>query len=196
MKTFTDIVAEHNQVLGDSMASFEKNFDPALDICLHCLQNQGKVLICGNGGSAADAQHFAAELVGRFEKERSPWPAVALCVDTSIITALANDYGFEQVFARQVQALGRAGDVLVALSTSGNSPNVIRAAETARKTGIKVIAMTGEGGGALADLADVLFAVPSRRTARIQEVHEICLHGLAQAIENGLTNSPAKRKQP
>ncbi|MBS0012572.1 MAG: SIS domain-containing protein, partial [Desulfobacterales bacterium] len=95
MTTFADIVAEHNQVLGDSMASFEKHFDPALAVCIHCLQNQGKLLICGNGGSAADAQHFAAELVGRYEKERSPWPAVALCVDTSIITALANDYGFE-----------------------------------------------------------------------------------------------------
>lgn len=194
MTTFSDMVAEHNQVLGDSLASFEKNFDPALAVCIHCLQNQGKLMICGNGGSAADAQHFAAELVGRYEKERSPWPAVALCVDTSIITALGNDYGFEQVFARQVKALGRAGDVLVALSTSGNSPNVVRAAEAAREMAIKVIAMTGEGGGALAELADVLFAVPSRRTARIQEVHEICLHGLAQAIETGLTNARAERK--
>lgn len=194
MTTFSDIVAEHNQVLGDSLASFEKNFDPALAVCIHCLQNQGKLMICGNGGSAADAQHFAAELVGRYEKERSPWPAVALCVDTSIITALGNDYGFEQVFARQVKALGRAGDVLVALSTSGNSPNVVRAAKAALEIGIKVIAMTGEGGGALAELADVLFAVPSRRTARIQEVHEICLHALAQAIETGLTNATAERK--
>lgn len=190
-----DIVSEHNQVLGDSLASFEKNFDTALDVCIHCLQNQGKLMICGNGGSAADAQHFAAELVGRYEKERSPWPAVALCVDTSIITALGNDYGFEQVFARQVKALGRAGDVLVALSTSGNSTNVVRAAEAAREMAIKVIALTGEGGGALADLADILFAVPSRRTARIQEVHEICLHGLAQAIEIELTNAPCQERK-
>lgn len=183
MRKFKDIVQEHNQVLEAALEPFEQNFKPALDLCLSALQKGKKLLVCGNGGSAADAQHFAAELVGRYEKERKGWPALALSTDTSVITAIANDYGFEQIFARQIQALGHQGDVLIAISTSGHSPNVLQAASSAKQLGMKVIAITGEGGGQLGSLADVLFAVPSKHTARIQEVHEICLHALAETIE-------------
>ncbi len=151
------------------------------------LQQSGKVLVCGNGGSAADAQHFVAELVVRFEKERGPLAAVALCTDTSILTACANDYSFEEVFARQVGALGRAGDTLLAISTSGNSPNVLGAAHRAKSLGLKVLALTGEGGGALAPLADVLVAAPHKRTALIQQIHEVVLHFWCEEIDRRWT---------
>ena len=194
MRKFKDIVHEHNQVLETVLEPFEQNFKPARDLCLEALQKGKKLLICGNGGSAADGQHFAAELVGRYEKERKGWPALALSTDTSVITAIANDYGFEQIFARQVQALAHQGDVLIAISTSGNSPNVLQAADTARQHGMKVIAFTGEGGGRLGALVDVLFAVPSKHTARVQEIHEICLHALAETIETELSKQQKGRE--
>ncbi|MCF8035702.1 MAG: SIS domain-containing protein [Desulfobacteraceae bacterium] len=186
MRSFTQIVDEHNQVLSASVESLEQPFQTAANLCIRALENKGKLLICGNGGSASDAQHFAAELVGRFERERNGWPAIALTTDTSIITALGNDYGFEHCFSRQVAALGAAGDILIAMSTSGNSENILRATGAARELDMKVIGFTGQGGGALAPLVDALFAVPAKRTARIQEVHEICLHALAEAIEENL----------
>lgn len=130
-----------------------------------------QVLLCGNGGSAADAQHIAAELVGRYELHRRAWPSIALTTDTSALTALSNDFGYEEVFARQVQALGREGDVLIALSTSGTSVNVIKAAEAARKRGCGTIALTGGSGEPLASLCDITVSVPSQRTSRIQEAH-------------------------
>src|SRR5882672_4408756 len=130
-----------------------------------------KVLICGNGGSAADAQHIAAELVGRYEQERRAWPAIALTTDTSALTALSNDYGYEEVFSRQVQALATENDLLVAISTSGQSPNVIRAALKARELGCRVIALTGADGGQLASHCDLTLTVPSARTSRVQELH-------------------------
>ena len=186
MRSFAQIVDEHNQVLSAAVEPFEQHFQPAVHLCIQSLANNGKLLICGNGGSASDAQHFAAELVGRFEKERGAWPAIALTTDTSIITALGNDYGFEYCFSRQVAALGTKGDILIAMSTSGNSPNILRAAGAARDLDMKVIALTGQHGGALGPLADILFAVPAKRTARIQEIHEICLHALAENIEEEL----------
>lgn len=186
MRGLTDIVHEHKQVLEASLGIMEQSFQTARDICLGALRNGRKILICGNGGSAADAQHFAAELVGRYEKERKGWPVLALSTDTSIITAVANDYAFDQIFARQVQSMGHPGDVLIAISTSGNSPNVLQAADTAKQIGMKIIAFTGEGGGRLGGVSDVLFAIASKRTARIQEIHEICLHALAESIENHL----------
>lgn len=186
MKKFEDIVREHHQVLEAAMGAAEQAFTVAREICLSTLSNKGRLLVCGNGGSAADAQHFAAELVGRFVKERRAYSAVALSTDTSIITALANDYGIESIFSRQVEALGRPGDVLIAISTSGNSPNILQAALAAQKIDMKVIAMTGDGGGRLGPMADVVFAVPSTNTARIQEVHEIFLHGLAEMLESNL----------
>ena len=130
-----------------------------------------KILLCGNGGSAADAQHIAAELVGRYEQERRAFPAVALTTDTSALTAVSNDYGYEEVFARQVQALATAGDVLVAISTSGKSPNVVKAAEKARVIGCKTIALTGCSGEPLASHCDLAIVVPSNRTSRVQEAH-------------------------
>ena len=146
----------------------------------------GKVLTCGNGGSAADSQHFVAELVGRFRTERTALPAIALTADAATLTAVANDFGFEQLFSRQLQALARPGDVLVAISTSGNSANVVGAAATARRLGVTVIALTGAGGGRLAEFADILCAVPSSSVARIQEMHGLCVHSIVEVLDDTL----------
>jgi D-sedoheptulose 7-phosphate isomerase len=161
----------------------------AADVMTACLFADGRILACGNGGSAADAQHFAAEMVGRFERERPELPAIALTVDTSILTAVANDYAWDQVFAKQVRALGRKGDVLLAFSTSGNSGNVIAAIDAAREREMHVVALTGKGGGRIGGLlgdGDVHVCVPHDRTARIQEVHLTVLHCLCDAIDRTL----------
>ncbi len=161
----------------------------AAELLMSSLTADGKILICGNGGSAADAQHFATELTGRFEKERMPLAAVALTTDTSALTAIGNDYAFEQIFARQVSALGRPGDVLVAISTSGNSGNVLAAIEAAREQGMHVVALTGRDGGKIAGVlaeGDVLLNVPHRRTARIQEIHILLIHALCDHIDTAL----------
>ncbi len=158
----------------------------AVEMMVDCLVNNGKVLACGNGGSAADAQHFAAELVGRFELERQGLAAIALTTDTSILTAVANDYGFKTIFERQVRALGQAGDVLLAISTSGNSANVIEAIHAAHDNDLRVVALTGKGGGEIAELlrdTDVHLCVPADRTARIQEVHLLTVHCLCDGID-------------
>jgi D-sedoheptulose 7-phosphate isomerase len=150
------------------------------------LKSGGKALACGNGGSAADAQHFAAELVNRFEAERPPLAAVALTTDSSNLTSIANDYAWEQVFAKQLRALGRRGDVLLAISTSGNSKNVLEAVHAAHELGVRVIALTGNGGGKMAAMLkadDVHICVPHKQTARIQEVHLLALHCLCDAID-------------
>jgi len=157
-------------------------FEAAL-LITRCLRNGGKVLFFGNGGSAADAQHLAAELVGRFVRERAGLPAIALTTDSSILTAVGNDYGFEQVFARQIQALGRAGDVAVALSTSGNSANVLEGVKEARKRKLKTIGLTGKDGGALAQRADVAVTIPSTSTARIQECHIAIGHLFCELVD-------------
>lgn len=146
------------------------------------LARGGSVLVFGNGGSAADAQHFAAELVGRYEKERRAWPAIALSTDTSALTAIGNDYGFDRVFARQVEALGRAGDVAVAITTSGRSPNVLRALEAANARGLITVALTGRGGEA-GTIASVHVGVDEERTARVQEVHVTLLHAICELVE-------------
>ena len=147
------------------------------------LTQGGKILWCGNGGSAADCQHLAAEIVGRFRRERRGLPSVALTTDSSILTAVANDYGYDAVFARQVEAIGQPGDLLVGISTSGNSRNVVAALETARAGKLRTVGFTGEGGGRMAALSDHLFAVPSRDTARIQEAHILAGHMLCDWIE-------------
>jgi D-sedoheptulose 7-phosphate isomerase len=147
------------------------------------LRAGGKILWCGNGGSAGDSQHLAAEIVGRFSRQRRGLPSVALTTDTSILTAVANDFGFEAVFSRQVEALGVRGDLLVGISTSGNSPNVLAAMQMARSMGLVTVAFTGAGGGRIAALADHLFAVASRETARIQEAHILAGHMLCDWIE-------------
>ncbi len=146
--------------------------------------NQGhKVLLCGNGGSAADAQHIAGEFVGRYLRERRALPAVALNADTTILTAIGNDYGFDRVFARQVEALARPGDVLVAISTSGNSPDVLAAVEAAKVLGVKAIGLTGQGGGKLAGLVDLCLRVPSSETPRVQEGHIAVAHVICELVE-------------
>ncbi|NMG54254.1 phosphoheptose isomerase [Aromatoleum aromaticum] len=158
----------------------------AVEIMIGSLLNNGKILACGNGGSAADAQHFAAELVNRFEMERPPLAAIALTTDSSTLTSIANDYDFTQVFSKQVRALGHPGDVLLAISTSGNSPNVIEAIAAAREREMRVIALTGNDGGqigALLDDGDIHLCVPAQRTARIQEVHLLTLHCLCDGID-------------
>lgn len=152
----------------------------------------GKIMFCGNGGSAADAQHLAAELVGRFEHERAPIGAIALHANSSALTAIGNDYGYEDTFLRPLQALGRSGDVLVAISTSGNSANVIKAADAARAMGIVVIGLTGQTGGELAGHCDLLLAAPSRNTARIQEAHILMGHLLCEIVELAVLGQPGK----
>ncbi len=155
----------------------------AVALCVSALGDGYKMLFAGNGGSAADAQHWAGELVSRFYYDRPGLPAIALTTDSSILTAIGNDYGFDYTFARQVEALGQAGDVFVAISTSGNSPNILRAAEAARARGVHVIGFTGAGGGKLAPLSDICFQIPSSETPRIQEGHEFVGHMLCALIE-------------
>ena len=152
-----------------------------------CLRAGGKVMACGNGGSAADAQHFSAELIGRFERERQELAAIALTTDTSILTAVGNDYGYDEIFSKQVRGLGKKGDMLIGISTSGNSKNVVRAIEAGKKMGIKIIALTGNGGGKIASLLDgddVHLCAPSTRTARIQETHLVLLHAICDGVDH------------
>ena len=161
----------------------------AVELMFTALSNGNKILACGNGGSAADAQHFAAELVGRFERERLPLPAIALTTDTSILTAVGNDYSFQEIFSKQVQAFGQPGDVLLAMSTSGNSGNVKAAIDVALEREMRVVALTGKGGGAIGKMltdADVHICVPHDRTARIQEVHLLTIHCLCDGIDVAL----------
>jgi D-sedoheptulose 7-phosphate isomerase len=172
-----------------SAEALSKPIAAAVQAILVSVTSGGKVLACGNGGSAADAQHFAAEFVGRFERERPELGAIALTTDSSILTAIANDYSYEQVFARQVRALGLAGDVLLAISTSGNSPSILAAVEAAHAREMTVVAMTGRGGGKMASAlreTDVHVCVPHDRTARIQEVHLLTLHCLCDGVDSQL----------
>lgn len=166
----------------------------AVELMFTALSNGNKILACGNGGSAADCQHFAAELVGRFERERLPLPALALTTDTSILTAVGNDYSFQEVFSKQVQAFGQSGDILLALSTSGNSANVLAAVDAALERDMRIVALTGKGGGAIGKRltdADVHICVPHDRTARIQEVHLLTIHCLCDGIDVALFGGEA-----
>jgi D-sedoheptulose 7-phosphate isomerase len=172
-----------------SAAALSQPISQAVELMFGALSNGNKILACGNGGSAADCQHFAAELVGRFERERFPLPALALTTDTSIMTAVGNDYSYREIFSKQVQAFGQAGDVLLAISTSGNSANVLAAAEAALEREMRIIALTGKDGGALAKMltdADVHINVPHSRTARIQEVHLVTIHCICDGIDVAL----------
>ncbi len=152
-------------------------------LMVQALNSGGKILLCGNGGSAADCQHFAGEMVGRFKLQRRGLPTVALSTDTSVLTSLANDYHFDIVFSRQIEALGRQGDILVAFSTSGNSPNVLQAVKTAKELGIITVGFTGKSGGKLKDMVDVCLTVPADETSLIQEGHETAFHIVCQLIE-------------
>jgi phosphoheptose isomerase len=161
----------------------------AAQMMLDALHKQGKIICCGNGGSASDAQHFSAELLNRFQMERPSLPALALHTDTSTLTAIANDYGYEQVFAKQVEGLGNQGDVLLAISTSGNAKNILTAIRMAQKKSLPVIALTGKDGGEVAKIlcaSDLEIRVPAENTARIQETHILILHCLADLVERGM----------
>src|SRR5438270_8663461 len=171
-----------------SVAIFE-----AAGLITMCLRAGGKLLLFGNGGSAADAQHLAAEFVGRFVRERAGLPAIALTTDSSILTAVGNDYGFDQIFARQIQALGRPGDVVIAITTSGKSPNVIEAVKAARKGYLKTVGLSGKDGGLLAKEADVTITIASTITARIQECHIAVGHLLCELTEEALARGIDKR---
>ena len=172
-----------------SAQTLSKPIAAAVGALLMCVTGGGKVMACGNGGSAADAQQFAAEFVGRFERERPELGAIALSTDSSILTAIANDYHFDQIFSKQVRALGQPGDVLLAISTSGNSRNVLAAIEAAHERDLIVVALTGKGGGKIAQVlreTDVHVCVPHERTARIQEVHLLVLHCLCDGVDSQL----------
>ncbi|RTL53102.1 MAG: phosphoheptose isomerase [Rhodocyclaceae bacterium] len=166
----------------------------AVAVMVASLKAEGKIMACGNGGSAGDSQHFSAELLNRFERERRPLAAIALSTDTSTLTSIANDYSYQEVFSKQVYALGRKGDVLLAISTSGNSPNVMEAMKVAKEKGIRIVALTGKGGGKMAALLgpdDIHLCVPADRTARIQEVHLLAVHCLCDGIDQTLLGDPA-----
>jgi D-sedoheptulose 7-phosphate isomerase len=172
-----------------SAQTLSKPIAAAVGALLMCVTGGGKVMACGNGGSAADAQHFAAEFVGRFERERPELGAIALSTDSSILTAIANDYHFDQIFSKQVRALGQPGEVLLAISTSGNSRNVLAAIESAHERDLIVVALTGKGGGKIGQVlreTDVHICVPHDRTARIQEVHLLVLHCLCDGVDSQL----------
>ncbi len=183
VRTLFDESIKTKQTARDRLAD---DIARAIDIAVRTLRSGQKILSCGNGGSAADAQHFSAELVCRFECERPGLPAIALTTDSSALTAISNDYSYKEIFARQVEALGRSGDSLLAISTSGNSANVIRAIEAAHDKGMSVIALTGRDGGRMAGLlmdSDVEIRVPADNTARIQEVHLLTIHCLCHQID-------------
>ena len=178
-KSFT----EHIDLAKSTADSQAADISKVVGIILNCYKNTGKLLICGNGGSAADSQHFAAELVGRYKKERRAMAAIALTTDTSALTAISNDYGFEHVFERQVEALGKKGDILIMISTSGNSSNLLKAAETARANGITTIGLLGKGGGKLGNICDHTIIIDADNTPRIQEMHTMIIHIICEEIE-------------
>ncbi len=181
---FSDVLREHFSVF-EKLSSFcGKEVLSAGHLLCSTLKRGNKILICGNGGSAADAQHFAAELTGRFKKERKSLPGIALTTDTSALTAIGNDYGYDKVFSRQVEAIANNGDILVAISTSGNSLSIVRAIEAAKEKHCKVVGMAGETGGTMAALCDIIIKVPSCTTARIQEAHITLIHTWCCMIDN------------
>lgn len=177
---------EEHRALFAAMEPVGEAVVTAAGLMTRSLAQGGKLMFCGNGGSAADSQHLAAEFTGRFVRDRRPLAAIALCTDTSALTSIANDYAFDQVFERQVEALGRPGDCLVGISTSGNSGNVVRAFAAARRGGVTTIGLLGRDGGLLAELSDASIVVSSRTTARIQEAHIFIGHNLCALVERGL----------
>jgi D-sedoheptulose 7-phosphate isomerase len=186
-KTVEQIFAESIEVKQETLKKNLPQIIRAAETIISAFKSGHKLFFCGNGGSAADSQHIAAEFVGRFQKERKAWPAIALTTDSSALTALGNDYTFDIVFSRQLQALGQKGDVLIAISTSGNSKNVLEAVKQARSTGIITIAVTGGHGGQLASQCDISIIAASAKTARIQESHLVIFHTICELVENSLT---------
>lgn len=188
MQNFSDFITEefhkHIEASTKALPAMLDSIQQSAQLLVQCLKDGGKVLICGNGGSAADSQHFAAELTGRYKRERKGLPAIALSVDTSALTAIGNDYGYEFVFSRQVQALANKGDIIFGISTSGNSANVLNAFKIGKEIGCKNIGLSGRDGGAMNELCAINLIVPSNDTPRIQEVHILVIHALCDIIEN------------
>lgn len=179
---FLAVIKQHQTVI-DQLAQQQESIEQANQLILDTFRSGGKILLCGNGGSAADCQHIAAEFVVRYQKQRAALPAISLTTDTSILTAHPNDFSFDTLFSRQIEALGQAGDCLIAISTSGNSSNIIHALQQAHQQGLKSIGMTGEQGGAMKELTDVTVNVPSTVTARIQEAHILIAHWWCENAE-------------
>ena len=184
VREIQESIAVKEQLVGSS----PQLIADAARLIISSMRSGGKLIVFGNGGSAADAQHLAAELVGRYRKDRKAFPAIALTTDSSALTSISNDYGFETVFARQLEALGRSGDVVVAISTSGNSANVLLALALAKKLGISSIGLTGRTGGQLHNSVDVCLTIPSDSTPRIQEAHSLVIHILSGIVENAMVN--------
>jgi D-sedoheptulose 7-phosphate isomerase len=189
---FEKAIVEHQRVI-ETVHAQVGTLERIAGEIIRAVTHGGKVLWCGNGGSAADAQHMAAELVGRFRRERKGLASIALTTDTSILTAVGNDYGFEEIFRRQVEALCARGDVVVGISTSGNSRNVCLALEEAKRMGAYTVAFTGQGGGAMIGIADATIAIPSKDTARIQEAHALCGHMLCDWVEACVCSAEAEK---
>lgn len=179
------LLDDHIQVIKAVKENLTQDIHRMAEICKNSLASDGKILFMGNGGSAADAQHLAAEFVGRFEKERRGLPAIALTTDTSLLTAVGNDYGFDMIFSRQVEALARPGDVVVGISTSGNSPNVVKALTVAKEMGAVTVGLTGTKVGKMDGLCDLCIKVPSEKTARIQEAHILIGHIICALVDEG-----------
>ncbi len=177
---------DHMNAAEKTFATLKDDFSDMLDTCVSCIQNGGKIIFFGNGGSASDAQHLATELTVRFIKERAPIPAIALTTDTSALTAIGNDMGFEYIFSRQIEAIGTARDVAIGISTSGTSPNIIEGLKAAKSKNITTIGLSGRDGGKMPDLCDCLLVVPSDTTSRIQEMHITIGHMLCGALEQRL----------
>ena len=178
-------IFEHRVIL-DSIVDLDESIEEAAKLLINCLKNSGTVFWCGNGGSASDSQHLAGELVGRFVGDRKPLKSIALTADSAVMTCIVNDYGYDHIFSRQIEALGSEGDVLVGITTSGNSKNVLNAFEVAKNKGVRVIGLLGKGGGAAKDLVDESIIISSNSTARVQEMHILIGHILCDLIENGL----------
>ena len=186
-KTVEQIFAESIEVKQGTLKKNLPQIIAAAEAVITAFKAGHKLFFCGNGGSAADSQHIAAEFVGRFQKERKAWPAIALTTDSSALTALGNDYSFDIVFSRQLQALGQKGDVLIAISTSGNSKNILEAVKQAKSLGITSVGVTGGNGGQLAGLCDIAIVAASSKTARIQEAHLVIFHTICELVENTLS---------
>ena len=178
-----DILLESIQVKEELLRDYVGQIKDIADLIIDCLKKGGKVILCGNGGSAADAQHIAAEFIGRFKRDRTALAAISLTTNTSVLTSLANDYGYDVVFSKQVEALGQKNDILIGISTSGKAKNVALALKQAKKNNLKTVAFTGGDGGELAKLADVSFIVPSSVTARVQEAHITVGHIICELVE-------------
>ena len=184
INTIKEEFSSHLEIINNVIGSMEQDIEKASEIIVDALKNGNKVLLCGNGGSAADAQHIAAELTGRYKTERRGLPGIALTTDTSALTAIGNDYGYDRVFDRQVESLANNGDVIIGISTSGNSKNVISALKLGQELGCKTVGLTGRDGGAMNDVCNINLIVPSNNTPRIQEMHILFGHTICQIIDN------------